>query len=273
MEEIITPEVEAVNVDQIDVFDGWESEESVNADQHEAEEAEERTGEETPEETPKEEPAQEAKEDQFLTLKHFDEVRNVTREEATELAQKGMDYDRVKGQVEELRSFKNEYQPVVDLVKSYADRNDMTIPEYLDFCRIQDIKAEKGVSDDEAKSILSLEKREKAVAEKEAEQAKVAEESKPVEVTEEERVRREVQEFTTVYPNVKADEIPKEVFELVTKEHITLTVAYGKWRIAQQEKELASLRAQDNARKKSPGSLSNSLTTPKRDPIFDGWDD
>ena len=278
MEDNLTPEVEEVSADQTDMFDGWDTDESP-AEETVEEPAEERTEETEPaadESAEPEEPAQEPQQDTpFLTLKHLDETRTVTREEAVELAQKGMDYDRVKEKLDELRTFKSDNQDAIDLIQSYAERNGMTIPEYLDFCRTQDIMHEKGVSEDEAKAQLALEKRERAVAKKEAEQqAREQAETQPKpEVSEQERVRQEVQQFMAVYPDVKPEDIPQDVFEIIQREKVPLTVAYGKWRIAQQEKELSSLRAQDSARKKSPGSLSGSLKTPKRDPAFDGWDD
>lgn len=278
MEENMTPEVEEVSVNQTDIFDGWDSEESVTTDQPEAEDTEERAeGTETAADEQTEEPAQEQQQESpFLTLKHLDETKTVTREEAVELAQKGMDYDRIRTERDSLRTFKSENQGAIDLIQRYADRNGMTIPEYLDFCRTQDIMHEKGVSEEEAKSMLSLEKREMVVAQKEAEQAaKEQEESQAKQKTEsdQERVRREVQQFFVDYPDVKPEEVSVDVFEIVQRDKVSLSVAYGKWRIAQQDKELEALRSQASARKKTPGSLSGSLKTPKQDPVFDGWDD
>ena len=71
-------------------------------------------GTDEPEDQPEPEPAKteeteptEAKQpdgqdtDQYLELKHFDEVKKVTKDEARVLAQKGMDYDRIRNKLGE----------------------------------------------------------------------------------------------------------------------------------------------------------------------------
>lgn len=116
----ITPEVEEVE-SQIEGAetetetdeDGWPTEwtdavEENDGDEGETDEvtteADQPTEEPKPEETkdaekPAEtEPEQKTEEeDQFLELKHMDTVRRVNRDEAKVLAQKGLDYDRIRG--------------------------------------------------------------------------------------------------------------------------------------------------------------------------------
>ena len=284
MEETITPEVEEIGADQTDIFDGWDSGETEAADQPAEETQEEAVQQEdgTPadgQEEPKPQDTEQKNDEPngpFLTLKYMDETKSVTREEAIELAQKGMNYDRVKTERDSLRAFRADNQDAIDLIRSYAEKTGMTIPEYVDFCRTQDIMREKQIGEDEAKERLSLEKREMAVSKKEAEQAQLeadrADEEQKAQ-SDQERVRREVQQFLADYPDVKPEEVPSEVFEIVERYGCSLSVAYGKWRIAKQDQELSALRAQSVARQKSPGSLSGSVTTPKRDPAFDGWDE
>ena len=42
--------------------------------------------------------------DQYLELKHFNEIRKVGKEEAKSLAQKGLDYDNIRGERDTARS-------------------------------------------------------------------------------------------------------------------------------------------------------------------------
>ncbi len=275
MEEMTTPVVEEVSADQADVFDGWDEPGTEDvADQPEAEVTEEPAAE--PAAEPEEEAPPAEQSDVFLTLKHMDETRTVTREEAVELAQKGMDYDRIRTERDQLKASHAENEAAMQMVRKYAERLNMTVPEYLDYCRTQELMSEKSISEEAAKEQLSLEKREMAVAQKEAEQQAKEEadaQQKQQEESAQDKIRREVAEFIRHYPEVKPEDIPKEVFETIQREDVSLSVAYGKWRIAQQEHELTALRSQDSARKRTPGSMATTQRTPKSDPVYAGWDD
>ncbi len=275
MDEIMTHDVEEIGADQADVFDGWDDDSPTEADQPEVDE---QTGDEPEEDSAEAQPESEdaPKDDAYLTLKHMDETKTVTKDEAVQLAQKGMDYDRIRTERDELKAYRAEQQPVIDMIQKYAERNGMTIPEYIDFCRMHDIMAEKGVGEDAAKEVLALEKREVAVAQKEAEQAERANAEAAANQQPEslqERARREVQQFQRDFPDVNPEDVPADVFDIVQKDDVSLSVAYGKWRIAQQAKELESFKAQSSARKKTPGSLSGSVKSTKKNPLFEGWDD
>lgn len=102
--------------------------------------APEKTDQKTQEEPAQEEqPADQTPE--TFTLKHLDQVRQVGKEEVVTLAQKGLDYDRIRTERDELRQYRQEADPALELVKGYAQRSGMTIPDYLDFCRKQELMA------------------------------------------------------------------------------------------------------------------------------------
>ena len=281
MEVTTEPTLEETSVDQTDVFDGWDTGEVLDAqaDQPEqeapAQTAEESNGDPAPEEEAPPAEASPQEEPPFLTLKHLDEVKTVTREEAQALAQKGLDYDRIREERDQLRSFREENGPAIALVQKYAQRNNMTIPEYLEFCRVQEVMSEQHVSEEAAKNQVALEKRELDVSRREevqAEKERKASEAKQSEESEQERIRRDVNQFLADYPQVKPTEIPPEVFDIVRRDKASLSLAYGKWLISKQADELKALKAQASAREKSPGSLSGSLGSAKTDPVFEGWD-
>lgn len=281
MEENTAPTLEQVSADQTDVFDGWDSGETLEqqADQPGQENpeltAEESTGDPAPAEKAPPAEASPQEEPPFLTLKHLDEVRTVNREEAQALAQKGLDYDRIREERDQLRSFREENFPAIQLVQKYAQRNNMTIPEYLEFCRVQEIMSEQQVTEDAARNQVALEKRELDVSRREeaqAEKERKESQAKQSEESEQERIRRDVNQFLADYPQVKPTEIPPEVFDIVRRDKASLSLAYGKWLIAKQADELKALKAQASAREKSPGSLSGSLGSAKTDPVFEGWD-
>ena len=61
-------------------------------------------------------------------LKHLDEIRSVDEDELIALAQKGLDYDRI-------RTGYDAAKPVMELASVRAGRMGMTVPEYVDFAR------------------------------------------------------------------------------------------------------------------------------------------
>lgn len=134
-------EVEAVETEQTsDSFlDGWNDEESLvadgEADQLEAEAQEEvleASTEETPSESVEEAPIEEVRtEDEvvekqaeentpkLVPLKHLGEERMVTEAERNALAQKGMDYDRIRAKYEEAK-------PAMELIAQFAKKAGVT---------------------------------------------------------------------------------------------------------------------------------------------------
>lgn len=261
--------------DQTNVYDGWDEE---HAETDAAPEPEAKPEEEKPAEGP--EPEQEGEknpeEEMYLTLKHLETTRTVTREEAQALAQKGLDYDRVKGKLEELREYQKGVGPAVAMIQRYAEQNHMTMEEYLDFCRSQELM-QSGMTEDQAKQQIALERRETAVSAKEAEadareQARTDAENEAA--TQEEQVRKDIQAFMRDFPGVDAKEIPEEVWADMMQNKTSMSVAYGKWKIKALEREAEAAKAAAEAKAKTTGSLTGSLpASSAADPAFEGWED
>lgn len=72
--------------------------------------------------------------DERFTLKHLDEVKTVGREEIIVLAQKGLDYDRIRAKVNEIESAKNrkETAPVKTPEQQAAEKRTADIREFLE---------------------------------------------------------------------------------------------------------------------------------------------
>ena len=78
--------------------------------------------------------------DQSFELKHLDEVRTVNRDEVIQLAQKGMDYDRVRGKYDEAKPQIEWYAKNATSVKwmeDIAQKQGMTFEELVDQTRAQ----------------------------------------------------------------------------------------------------------------------------------------
>jgi hypothetical protein len=287
----------AVETEQTsDAFmDGWDDTDTyVEADQPEAEveepaatsEAEEEgvaekqaTAEEQTSSETVEQPVEDAKAEEKVdvpktwTLQHMDEVKTVNEQEIVTLAQKGMDYDRIRGKWDEAK-------PVMELFNQFAKQAGMSVPDYVAYIRTQ-AKQSQGMSEEEAKRSVELEDREAAVSAREEKQAAAtAQQTKQSEL--EAHRRADIEAFRKTYPDAAKDpkSIPQEVWEQVNK-GTSLVVAYAVYdakraRAAQAEAEQklnATTKNQTNAAR-STGSMSSSGANVKsKDPFLDGWGD
>lgn len=235
---------------------------------------EEHTSSET-QETPVEEAAPEVKVDapKSWTLQHMDEVKTVGETEMVTLAQKGMDYDRI-------RSKWDEAKPVMELFNQFAQKAGMNVSDYIAYIRTQ-AKQSQGMSEEEAKRSVELEDREAIVAAKEAKQA--AESTAQAKRGElEARRQADIEEFRKTYPDAAKDpkSIPQEVWEQVNKGS-SLVVAYAMYdakraraaQAAAEQKLNATAKNQSNAAR-STGSMHSSGDSMKsKDPFLEGWGD
>ena len=279
-------------------LDGWDDVPSEEADQPEAQEHEEpadkpdaadgHQGEEADE--PGQEPVtkdQEEKQDpapapekesqpKTWQLQHLDEVKTVDETGMIALAQKGLDYDRIREKYDESK-------PVMELFGQFAKQAGMTVPDYVAFIRTQAKKA-SGMSDAEAKRAVDLEDREAAVAAKEAQQAKGADEKSAAEraaLDAEKRRKSDIAEFQRNFPDAakEPDKIPPEVWAAVRNGE-SLSLAYAKYSIKQaqearkaaEHKAASSEQNQRNASRSSGSMKSAGNEHTSRDPFLEGWD-
>lgn len=230
-----------------------------------AEDAEKPQDEPAAEPTPGDGGVKEADQPSTFTLKHLDETRTVDRDEVVKLAQQGMDYDRVRTERDQLRTYRDGAEPALALVKAYAEKNGMSIPDYIDFARKQELM-QTGMSEQTADVQISLEKREtdlkareQAIAEREArENAQTADREKQEETTRQnaEARRKEMTIFLQKYPGVDPrKDIPREVWDEVSQ-GVSLLTAYTDHRNKQLEAELAAERQNKANAQKSTGSMT-----------------
>ena len=142
---------------------------------------------------------------QTYTIKVNKEERNVSLEEMTALAQKGADYDRVKGQVEErestisdLQGKLDKQQAILDVLQMIAGKDGGHLSQLTENLYVNFRKSQGG-SEDAARAELKNASLEKELA---ATKAKQAEEQKQ-ESEDQNRAQREVEEFRKEYPDVE----------------------------------------------------------------------
>jgi hypothetical protein len=228
-------------------------------------------GEGDTDETEKEKAAEET--DQF-TLKHLDEVKTVSKEEVVTLAQKGMDYDRLKQKSEErymaLESEKKLMESRVAIFDEIAKRGGFSnVDELIENIQAEQLAQRTGVDTETALQQVRLERREKALAEKEKRLTG--------ETTSRNKVDEDARAFVEKHPNVDFGAIPKEVWDKVNAGESLLS-AYDGFTADKERKELAAenerLKAELEAAKKNADNKSRSTgsaTSAGKDSVSDPW--
>ena len=193
---------------------------------------------------------------ELFTLENRGETRQVSRDEMIAMAQKGWDYDAVRAERDQLRQDRDEAGPALELVKGYAQRNHMSVGDYLDFCRKQELMA-GGMTEQDAVVKLGMEKERAALdarqAQAQAEEQRRNSAQRQAQEAAQAR-RRDIETFCRVYPGVDPKTIPQEVWEDV-KGGSTLTQAYTLHENKRLAAELAAERKNKANQASTPGSL------------------
>lgn len=226
--------------------------ESEEADQHEADEAEKQTETETTE------GAEADDADQWIELKYMDEApRKVGKEEAKTLAQKGLDYDRIRQERDSLKGDLPRYQEMEKFLKEMQGDFD-SVEEFMADTRAR-IKADaEGISYEDAL-------------------AQVNATHKPV--PQQNNNDLNVDAFIKEYPNVKAEDIPASVWARV-RDTGDLLSAYKEYdfgmkadRIKELEQEIETLKNNIKNQARSTGSSKSSGASSGKSLIASLWED
>lgn len=301
--------VESTAVEMEDDFDdsGWDDEVFAS---EETEDAAEETSEAEPEtesdgadqpdgivngdEKPTETDAQpeQKTEAESFDLKYMGETKTVGKEEAVVLAQKGLDYDRIRqerdsmsAELESLRADKPKLTEYEDFLDALARSVGMDIPAMMDSTRAKMLVAEEkkkgnNISEDFALQKIRFEK-EKAAFEKQKgesgkQQPEKAEEKPEQPRTDDEaaQARRndEAAAFLKAYPNIDPKSIPKEVINQWMS-GVPLTAAYTAWENKELKAKIAAYEQNEKNSKRSTGSAKSAGAGRVTDPVFAGWDD
>lgn len=233
------------------------ADESEEADQPE----EDKSEEETPAESEKEPEPDAEDADQWLELKHMDdEPRKVSKEEAKALAQKGLDYDRIRQERDDLKAKLPRYEEMEKFLQEMQG-DFATLEDFMDDTRARVRADAEGISYDDALAAVKSSR-------------------KPAEPQpKDDGDRINVNGFVAKYPTVKAEEIPESVWADVRSTG-DLLVSYEKYdnnrkadRIAELEKEIETLKNNKKNADRSTGSSRSSGASNSKSLIASLWDD
>ena len=273
-------------------LDDWDGGAEMTADQPEETAEPMETGEETPVEDPSEsaetpdedtQPPADAEQaaqtqqteaetvdarPQTWELRHMGEVRQANEAEMVALAQKGMDYDRIRSQYDE-------FKPVMEMVNRFANQQGLNTKDYISMLRAQAKQAE-GLSEADARRSVELEDREAVVAAAEAER-----QAQRAEAEAASRRQADIQEFQQTFPEAAKDpnSIPPQVWADV-RNGSSLVAAYARYAVQQArqdaadaQRETASVQQNQRNAERSTGSMRSAGDNSKtRDDFGDAFD-
>ena len=184
-----------------------------------------------------------------VEVKNFDEVINNF--------QKGLNYDKM---VEKYNNL--EHSKAFSYVSKKAQELGMSVDEYMDQVEQYEREQEKakeqeridemiasGVPEDVAKEVVATSQLRKQLQEEKNQLEKEKRERE-----ENDKKNREYADFLEAFPDVKAEDIPKEVFLDAQKSN--LTTAYLKWQNVEQKKQIERLKQNEKNRDSSVGSTT-----------------
>lgn len=215
-----------------------------------------------------------------FVLKHLGEEKAVGRDEVVALAQKGMDYDRirekwdgVKDDVTRLRMYEDF---LGELAKARGGTGDIKdeIASLIDETRIRTMMARAEAEGKELSPAAAA-----AQAVKIRTEFVSAGTAIDPEEARQEKSLRETERFMQEYPEVPATDIPKEVWDKVNQNGGDLVAAYMQYEnrnlkaeLKALKKDLEEMKQQKKNKQRSTGSAKSSGSAAKRDAFDEGWD-
>ena len=212
--------------------------------------------------------------EQKFVVKVNKETKEVSYQDAPAWIQKGMDYDRVKGQLEttqhekeNLQTELNKAKEHTDILQMAAEAGGITVETLLENVQISVLKS-KGFSEAEARAELRnmrLERQIKELANQSQKQPAIEPVQEPAQDEKSDRAQRDLEEFSRTFPDVQLTEdlVAKLVPDV--QKGMSLTSAYLKMENQRLQAEAKQRHQQEAARKqntknraKTPGSMNDS---------------
>nr|DAG20406.1 MAG TPA: hypothetical protein [Caudoviricetes sp.] len=218
-------------------------------------------------------------EEPMFDLKYNKETKQYTRQQVTELAQKGLNYDHVTEQRDRLQQenadlakFRDENSAILDTLRAAAEASGKSVPEYLTSIRTNLLVAQ-GISPETARErILREDAEQRLHSQQKAEEAEANSKRDA-----EQRQKDDIARFQKKYKDVDPKSIPQDVWEAVRGGEL-LTDAYGDYQRRELERQLReaneklAIRAKNESnRQKSLGSLQSTKQETGKDPFLEGF--
>lgn len=218
---------------------------------------------------------------QFLDTKYNHEQKTYDlsnaeqKDEVVRLVQKGQNYDKIKAELDKLKGESAELKFLKDSLASIKGN-------FEDGYALLDDALAGSLVESEANNGRIISK-EEALRRVKANRESVFNANTE---NAEQLKQKSIEKFAALYPNVKPDTIPKEVWDEFT-ETSDLVTAYNRFEGRQKQNdfaelqkkfeavtaELETLKQNEKNRERSTGSQRTAGSPPPKDPDFEGWED
>ena len=213
-----------------------------------------------------------------FTLRHLGEERTVDREEVISLAQKGMDYDRIREKWDGVKDDVQKLRMYEGFLKELADaRGDGDIEALIDETRTRSLIAQAKAKGEDLDASVAAAQAVKKRLQGMGQQDPAA--ASPDEAALMAKRREAVDRFRSTYKDVKAEDIPKEVWDEADKT-FDLVGPYQRYLNQKLEadnkrlkEELEQAKQQQKNKERSMGSSRSVGKAATKDPFEEGWDD
>ncbi len=270
-------ETQVEQVDTDDLFDDYSDEAGTDQETGPAEETPGTPETDAPEGS--EPPQQEEPQEELYDLTDdAGTTRQVKRDELTQLAQRGMQYDRMSMQMsglkqerDELAQYRQTNDSTLTEIKQLADMAGVDVPTYLTALQ-ENILVSKGMEREQAKLWVQ---RQRAQAQQ---QAAAEAQRRQQQDAVRQRQEADIQEFVSRYQSVDPKTIPQSVWDAVRKGD-TLVNAYSRYEVQQLrdenqrlQQQLATREQNANNRSKAVGSMQSAGSKVNADDFMIGFD-
>lgn len=210
-------------------------------------------------------------------LKHLGEVKTVGREEVVALAQKGLNYDHIRGERDAARQEAARLSELETFLKELAAPQGMSVEDLIDSTRANVLADREKIDPSVALQRVKLERDRRAF---EAEKQKGIQAKQEADQAEARR-RDSFLRFAKEYPDVDPKTIPKEVWDKFG-EGADLSDTYSRYENKQLKEELKTMTAKLEAEKQNNKNKTRSTgsqksagaeSQKKQDPIDLDWYD
>lgn len=256
------------------------------ADQPAGEAEQETPAAEEPGEAEQEEPASdpgagaESVPERFM-LKHLGEEKDFSRDEVTTLAQKGLDYDRIRTERDSMRTEMPALREAMSFLKELAADSNTSVEQLIEDVRTRKLMARetnegRTITETGAREQI---RREKAARDKDntpADRAEPVQESVPAEpeaaAQPARNVTADIRRFALTYPEVKATDIPQAVWDGYRAGKGDLVALYAITENAALRQKVAALEQNEKNRGRSAGSVKSAGTRSAKSTLQEVWD-
>lgn len=213
--------------------------------------------------------------DERFTLKHLGEARDYSRDEVTTLAQKGLDYDRIRAERDSMRAEMPTMRDAMGLLGEIAADSKISVGELIETLRARrliDREAAEGRTITETGAREQI-RREKAARDRDGEAQEEQPAAKPAaSAPAQPDVTEDIRRFAQTFPEVKATDIPQKVWDEYRAGRGDLVSLYTIQENAALRLKLAQMEQNENNRGRSAGSVKSAGNRTAKTTMQEVWD-